>query len=177
MLYRTEETVPATFKDKVELVQGDVTNIADVRRTLEGTDCVSVVLGTRNKLEPTNVLSTGMSNIIAAMKETSTIRRVSVCLSSFLLMDPEKVPKMFEHLNAEHKAMLDATQASGLDYVAILPPHIADEPASEVIVLHDKSPGRVVPKPNLAKFLIDSLDMSEHWGKVCGIAKVPPKAE
>lgn len=171
MLYRTEETIPASFKDKVELVQGDVTNLEDVRKTLEGADSVTVVLGTRNKLEPTKVLSTGMKNVIEAMKETSTLRRVSVCLSSFLFFDPDKVPKMFEHLNGEHKEMLNLTKASGLDYVAVLPPHIADEPSGELQVLHDKSPGRVVSKYDLAKFLIDSLDMKEHFGKVCGIAK------
>lgn len=173
LLYRTLETVPASFRDKVELVQGDVTNLPDVVATLDGCDCVTVVLGTRNKLEPTKVLSTGMANVLDAMKAQS-LRRVSVCLSSFVLFEPGKVPAMFTHLNAEHQAMLDATKASGLDYVAVLPPHIADEPAVEVTILHDASPGRIVPKPNLAKFLVDSLDMPEHWGKVCGIAKKAP---
>lgn len=153
------------------MIQGDVTNVADVEKTLDGVDRVCIILGTRNNLEPTTVLSTGINNIIASMKKLN-LRRFSVCLSSFLFWEPEKVPKQFDHLNAEHKAMLDATKASGLDYIAILPPHIANEPKGEYKILHDSSPGRVISKFDLADFLIDSLEQSEHYGKVCGIAKV-----
>lgn len=171
LLYRTEETVQQ-IKDKVELVKGDVTNLADVEKTLEGTDAVCVVLGTRNKLEPTTVLSTGMQNIIDAMK-THNLTKVSVCLSSFLFWEPEKVPKQFEHLNAEHQKMLDLLKASGLDYIAVHPPHIADEPSGEFKIAYGQSPGgRVISKYDLGKFLIDSLDQSEHYGKVVGICKV-----
>lgn len=170
LLYRTEETVQQ-FKDRVELVKGDVTNPADVENTLTGTDGVVVTLGTRNKLEPTTVMSTGLTNIVAGMKKLN-IRPISVCLSSFLFWDPEKVPKQFEHLNAEHKRMLDIIKATSLDFIAVMPPHIANEPSSEHKILHDQSPGRVISKLDLAKFFIESLDLPEHYGKVCGIAKV-----
>ncbi len=156
----------------MEFVQGDVTNLADVENVLEGVDSVCVVLGTRNSLEPTTVLSTGMQNIIDGMKKQK-LTKVSVCLSSFLFWEPEKVPKQFEHLNAEHKRMLELLKPSGLDFIAVLPPHIADEPSSEFKIAYDESPGgRVISKLDLAKFLIDSLDQSEHYGKVCGICKV-----
>lgn len=46
MLYRTEETVEP-FKDRVELVKGDVTNQQDVENTLTGVDGVVVTLGMR----------------------------------------------------------------------------------------------------------------------------------
>lgn len=170
-MYRNEETVPESFKGKVELVKGDVTNIADVENTLNGTDGVCVTLGTRNQLEPTNVLSTGLKNIVDAMKKQN-LRTISVCLSSFLFWEPEKVPKQFEHLNSEHKAMLDIIKSSDLDFIAILPPHIANEPSGEHQIVHDKSPGRIISKYDLAKFFIDSLNQEQHFGKVCGIAKI-----
>ncbi|KAJ6637344.1 Flavin reductase (NADPH), partial [Pseudolycoriella hygida] len=163
LLYRTEDTVER-FKDKVELVKGDVTNLEDVQKTLDGADSVCVVLGTRNKLEPTTVLSTGMKNIIDAMK-LQKLTIVSVCLSSFLFWDPDKVPAQFEHLNAEHKKMLELLKPSGLDFIAVLPPHIANEPAGEFKIAYDQSPGgRVISKYDLGKFLIDSLKQSEHYG-------------
>lgn len=170
LLYRSEETAQQ-FKDRVELVKGDVTNPADVENTLTGTDGVVVTLGTRNKLDPTTVMSTGLTNIVEGMKKLN-IRPISVCLSSFLFWDPEKVPKQFEHLNAEHKRMLDIIKATSLDFIAVMPPHIANEPSSEHKILHDQSPGRVISKLDLAKFFIESLDLPEHYGKVCGIAKV-----
>lgn len=170
LLYRTDDTIQQ-FKDRVELVKGDVTNQQDVENTLNGVDGVVVTLGTRNKLDPTTVLSTGLTNIINGM-EKEKIRKISVCLSSFLFWDQDKVPKQFEHLNAEHKRMLDIIKGTSLDYIAILPPHIANEPSSEHKILHDQSPGRVISKLDLAKFFVESLDQPEHYGKVCGIAKV-----
>lgn len=172
MLYRTADTIPTALRDRtgLELVQGDVLVPADVQRTLDGVDYATVVLGTRNNLEPTTALSTGMRNVIAGM-QAAGLRRVSVCLSSFLLWPAGTVPPMMANINAEHQAMLDATKASGLDYVAVLPPHIADEPRGTATVEHDRSPGRVVSKWDLAAFLVDALEQSEHWGKVCGIAR------
>ncbi|XP_055902802.1 flavin reductase (NADPH) [Eupeodes corollae] len=173
LLYRTEETVPESFKGKVDLVKGDATKLEDVKNVLEGVDAVCVTLGTRNKLEPTTEMSTGTKNIIDAMKELN-IKRFSIIMSSFLFMNPEQVPKMFHNINEDHLRMLDLTKNSGLDYIAILPPHIADEPSGEVTILHDSSPGRAVSKYDLAKFIVDSLDQPEHYGKVCGIAKKAP---
>lgn len=170
LLYRNEETVPESFRGRVELVKGDVTNVEDVDRTLESVDSVCVTLGTRNKLEPTTVMSTGLKNIVEGMKKKN-LRVISVCLSSFLFWEPEKVPKVFEHVNADHKAMLDIIKNSDLDFIAVLPPHIADEPSSDHKVLHNESPGRVISKYDLAKFFIESLDQKEHYGKVVGIAK------
>lgn len=58
LLYRSEDTVQQ-FKDRVELVKGDVTNPSDVENTVNGMDACIVTLGTRNKLDPTTVMSTG----------------------------------------------------------------------------------------------------------------------
>lgn len=173
LLYRTEPTVPERFKSKVELVQGDATKIEDVKRLIEGdgvVDGVCVILGTRNKLEATTELSRGTENVIKAMKEAK-VSKLSIVMSSFLLRPLNEVPAVFHKLNEEHQRMLDLTKASGLDYIAILPPHISDEPASGYTVLHDAAPGRLVSKDDLGKFIVESLDQSEHYGKVCGIAK------
>lgn len=63
LLYRSEDTVQQ-FKDRVELVKGDVTSPADVENTIKGMDGVIVTLGTRNKLDPTTALSTGNNYIL-----------------------------------------------------------------------------------------------------------------
>lgn len=175
LLYRTEATVPERFKSKVELVQGDATKYDDVKRLIEGVEGVAVVLGTRNKLEATTELSQGTENVIKAMKEAK-ISKFSIVMSSFLLRTLKEVPAVFHKLNEEHQRMLDLTKASGLDYIAILPPHIADEPASAYTVVHDEAPYRLVSKYDLGKFIIDSLDQPEHYGKVCGIGKSPKSA-
>lgn len=173
LLIRDESTVPEMFKDKVELVKGNVTNLSDVEAVMKGVGLVCVVLGTRNKLTPTTEMSEGLKNIIAAMK-TEGLKKVSVCLSAFLFYEPEKVPKMFVDLNADHQRMWDSLRASSLDYTAVLPPHIADEPSAEFQVLVDKSPGRSISKLDLGKFLIDCLDNEQYSGKSVGLATIKP---
>lgn len=174
LMVRNEATVPDSFKDQVELVKGDVVNSGDVANAIKDQDLVCVVLGTRNDLKPTTMMSTGMQNIVNAMKAMD-LKKVSVCLSSFLFFDPDKVPKMFTELNADHKRMLDVVKDSGLEYRAVFPPHIADEPSTEFAIAYDKSPGltRSISKLDLGKFLIESLFDDEHAGKLIGICTKP----
>lgn len=168
---RDETKLPANLKDKVEVVVGNVTNAEQVSNAIKDRDAVAVVLGTRNDLSPTTVLSQGMKNIIDAMK-THNIEIVSVCLSAFLFYKPEAVPAIFKDVNADHQRMFDLLKESGLKWIAVLPPHIADAPSSKYVIKHDESPGRAISKHDLGAFLIESLQQSENYQKVCGIATV-----
>ncbi|XP_054011611.1 flavin reductase (NADPH) [Hylaeus anthracinus] len=168
---RDETKLPANVKDKVEVVVGNVTNAEQVSNAIKDRDAVAVVLGTRNDLSPTTVLSQGMKNIIDAMK-THNVEILSVCLSAFLFYKPEAVPAIFKDLNADHQRMFDLLKESGLKWIAVLPPHIADAPSSKYVIKHDESPGRAISKHDLGAFLIESLQQSEHYQKICGIATV-----
>lgn len=70
LLYRSEDTVQQ-FKDRagVTLVKGDVTNPNDVENTVKGANACIVTLGTRNKLEPTTVMSTGRQHFFPILLE------------------------------------------------------------------------------------------------------------
>ncbi|KAK9293959.1 hypothetical protein QLX08_011255 [Tetragonisca angustula] len=168
---RDEGKVPANLKDKVEIVVGDVTNPEQVLNAISNRNAVVVVLGTRNDLSPTTVLSNGMKNIIDAMK-AHNVEIISVCLSAFLFYKPEAVPSIFKDLNADHQRMFDLLKESKLKWIAILPPHIADVQNSKYVIKHDESPGRAISKHDLGAFLIESLQQPEHYQKVCGIANV-----
>ncbi|KZC11233.1 PREDICTED: flavin reductase (NADPH) [Dufourea novaeangliae] len=168
---RDETKVPSNLKNKVETVVGNVTNLEQVSNAVCDTDAVVVVLGTRNDLSPTTVLSQGMKNIIDAMK-VHNVNVVSVCLSAFLFYELEAVPAIFKDLNADHQRMFDLLKESDLNWIAVLPPHIADAPSSKYVVKYDVSPGRAISKHDLGAFLIESLQQSEHYKKVCGIATV-----
>mgnify|MGYP002715763407 FL=1 len=122
--------------------------------------------------EPTTDLSNGLKNIVHAMKENN-IDVISVCLSAFLFYDLDKVPPVFKDINEEHGRMLDVLKSSNLNYIAVFPPHIADNPKSEYIVKNDASPGgRVVSKYELGNFLVTSLKMEQHYKKIVGICSV-----
>jgi putative NADH-flavin reductase len=49
-LVRDPSKLPEHLQSHIEVIQGDVTDIADVKRTVEGQDAVIVTLGTRNDL-------------------------------------------------------------------------------------------------------------------------------
>ncbi|KAK4885173.1 hypothetical protein RN001_001444 [Aquatica leii] len=167
---RDPSKLPDHLRDSVEVVKGNVLNYTDVHNAIKNVTAVVVVLGTRNDLSETTMLSEGMNNIIKAMKDLN-VEIVSVCLSAFLFCKPEKVPQIFCKLNADHQREFDAVRNSGLKYIAILPPHIADRPSGTCEVQHDSLPSgtMIVSKYDLGKFLIDSLTQPEHYGKTCGI--------
>ena len=169
---RDKAKVPEDLKSKIESVVGDVTNAEQVANAVAGRDAVVVVLGTRNDLSPTTVLSQGLKNIIDAMK-AHNVELVSVCLSAFLFYKPEAVPAIFKDLNADHQRMFDMIKASGLKWVAILPPHIADTPKSKYTVTFDSSPvesPNAISKHDLGAFLVECLTNPKYYKKVCGIA-------
>ncbi|XP_011860302.1 PREDICTED: flavin reductase (NADPH) isoform X2 [Vollenhovia emeryi] len=166
---RDEAKIPEDLKSKVESVVGDVTDAKQVADAVAGRDLVVVVLGTREDLGPTTVLSQGMKNIIDAMK-AHNVELVSVCLSTFLFLKLEAVPAMFRDVTEDHQRMFDMIKSSGLKWVAILPPHIAETPKSKYTVTFDSSPGRAISKHNLGAFLVECLENPNYHQKVCGIA-------
>ncbi|XP_043271844.1 flavin reductase (NADPH) [Venturia canescens] len=168
---RDESKIPEHLRSKVEAVIGDVTNNEQVSKAVAGTEGVVVVLGTRNDLKPTTMMSDGIKNIIQAMK-THSVNVISVCLSAFLFYKPNDVPAIFRDINADHQRMFDAVKESELQWIAVLPPHIADSPSAGYQIEHDKSPGRMISKHDLGAFLIDALQKPEHYRKVCGITSL-----
>ncbi|TSR87312.1 Estrogen-related receptor gamma [Bagarius yarrelli] len=123
VLVRDPSRLPADHKAS-RVVVGDVLNKEDVKKTLEGQDAVIIILGTRSDLSPTTMMSEGTRNIIEAMKSRG-IRKVIACMSAFLLWDRAKVPPRLVPVTEDHDRMYILLKESGLDYVAVMPPHIA----------------------------------------------------
>lgn len=172
-LVRDPSKVPEELEGKVEIIKGDVLNIDDVKKAVEGQHAVVVTLGTRNNLEPTTDMSNGLRNILSAMK-TANISVVSICLSAFLFYEPAKVPKIFHEINADHQRMYDILKESDLNWIAVFPPHISAESPRGYITKHGASTGlREISKYDLGKFFVDCLFQSEHYQKVIGIASNP----
>ncbi|CAG9789523.1 unnamed protein product [Diatraea saccharalis] len=171
---RDPAKVPESLRDKVEIIEGNVLEPDSVAEAVEGVDGVVVALGTRNNLDPTSDMSEGTKNIIDAMR-ANNVKPISVCLSAFLFYDDDKVPARFVDLNEDHKRMYQVLKDSGLDWVAVFPPHIADEPSRQIIVQVNPttSPGRTISKRDLGAFLVDSLSEPKYYKSVIGITNVP----
>ncbi|KAF3847371.1 hypothetical protein F7725_020399 [Dissostichus mawsoni] len=146
------------------VVVGDVLNKDDVMKTLEGQDAVIIILGTRNSLSPTTMMSEGTKNIVEAMKSRG-ICKVVACMSAFLLWDRSKVPARMLPVTEDHDRMHTVLKSSGLDYVAVMPPHIAGHYLTQENMLK----GRAISKHDLGHFFVKCLSTSEWDGKAVGL--------
>ena len=169
--------VTAFVRDKTKLgsivpnhiVEGDVVKKENVHDAVKDHDAVIIVLGTRNDLSPTTVMSEGTKNILEGMK-LHNVKRVSCCISSFLFWPREKVPKPYIPVTEDHERMLDALKICDREWVAVLPPHIAEEPAKGNYEIKNEAPvGRVISKYDLAEILVKCLTAEDHIGHYVGI--------
>ncbi|XP_061827950.1 flavin reductase (NADPH) [Nerophis lumbriciformis] len=169
VLVRDPARLPADHKAS-RVVVGDVLNMEDVKKTMEGQDAVIIVLGTRNDLSPTTMMSDGTKNIVEAMKARG-VRKVVGCMSAFLLWDRAKVPPRLLAVTEDHDRMYKVLKSSGLDYVAVMPPHIAgDLPLTEKYsVTENMLKGRAISKHDLGHFFVKCLSTSEWDSKTVGV--------
>ncbi|XP_073497584.1 flavin reductase (NADPH) [Phyllobates terribilis] len=159
------DRLPASEKSP-RVVVGDVLNKSDVSKAVEGQDAAIIILGTRNDLAPTTMMSEGTRNIVEAMKAHG-VRKVVGCMSSFLQWDIAKVPPALLPVTEDHIRMQKILQGSGLDYVAVLPPHIADNKpfTGDYTVKVDERGGNVISTQDLSDFFLRCLNTSEYDGK------------
>ncbi|XP_063289269.1 flavin reductase (NADPH) [Pelobates fuscus] len=165
VLVRDPSRLPPDPKPS-KIIVGDVLNKADVAKAVKGQDAVIIVLGTRSDLGPTTMMSEGTRNIVEAMKENK-IRKVVGCMSSFLLWDIAKVPPRLLPVTEDHIRMHQVLKDSGLDFVAVLPPHIAkDKPfTGDYTVTAEGRGGNVISTQDLSHFFLHCLSADEYDGK------------
>ncbi|XP_037630143.1 flavin reductase (NADPH) [Sebastes umbrosus] len=169
VLVRDPARLPADHKAS-RVVVGDVLNKEDVKKTMEGQDAVIIILGTRNDLSATTIMSEGTKNILEAMKARG-ISKVVGCMSAFLLWDRSKVPPRLVEVTEDHERMYAVLKSSGLDYVAVMPPHIGgDLPLTEsYLAAENMLKGRAISKHDLGHFFVKCLSTSEWDSKTVGV--------
>ncbi|NXN94205.1 BLVRB reductase, partial [Rhinopomastus cyanomelas] len=166
------------------VVEGDVLDPTAVGQAVEGQEAVIILLGTRNDLGPTTVMSEGTRNILGAMKAHGVPKVVAV-LSAFLLRDLSEVPERLVPVTEDHIRMEQELLRSGLDCIYILPPHIAtDRPLTGSYQVSVEGPGgggagpggrggggpglrgsRVISTRDLGHFVLRCLQSSQFDGQ------------
>ncbi|XP_065511295.1 flavin reductase (NADPH) [Caloenas nicobarica] len=178
VLVRDRARLPPLSPPPARVLVGDVRDPEVVAEAVKGQDAVIIVLGTRDDLGPTTVMSEGTRNIVAAMK-THGVRRVVACLSAFLLWDLQRVPPRLLPVTQDHLRMQRLLQDSGLHCVYVMPPHIADDRplTGSYTVTVGASPGgsRVISKHDLGHFLLRCLQDPQYDGKNVYLAGEYPR--
>ncbi|XP_053328823.1 flavin reductase (NADPH) [Spea bombifrons] len=165
VLVRDPSRLPSDRKP-ARVVVGDVLNKQDVGKAVEGQDAALIILGTRNDLAPTTMMSEGTRNIVEAMKGQG-IRKVVACMSSFLFWDFSKIPPPMRSVTEDHIRMQQVLKESGLDYVAVLPPHIdAGKPfTGDYTVSVESRGGKMISVHDLGHFFLRCLSTDDYDGK------------
>uniref|UniRef100_A0AAZ3Q866 NAD(P)-binding domain-containing protein n=1 Tax=Oncorhynchus tshawytscha TaxID=74940 RepID=A0AAZ3Q866_ONCTS len=90
---------------------------------------------------------------------------------AFLLWDRSKVPPRLLPVTEDHDRMYMVLKESGLDCVAVMPPHIDDNlPLTEkYTVTENMLKGRVISKYDLGHFFVKCLSISDWDRKTVGV--------
>ncbi|KAK2088481.1 hypothetical protein P7K49_034388 [Saguinus oedipus] len=77
-----------------------------------------------------------------------------------------KVPPQLQAVTDDHIRMHKVLQESGLKYVAVMPPHIGDQPltGAYTVTLDGRGPSRVISKHDLGHFMLHCLTTNEYDG-------------
>ncbi|XP_069631227.1 flavin reductase (NADPH) [Haliaeetus albicilla] len=166
VLVRDRAWLPAQHQP-AHVVLGDARDPTAVVEAVRGQDAIIILLGTRNDLSSTMVMSKGTKNIMTAMK-THGVHKVVACLSAFLLWDLQKVPPQLVPVTEDHIRMHRILQDLGLDCVYVMPPHLADDQplTGDYTVMVGASGGSwVISTHDLGHFLLRCLRTSCYNGK------------
>ncbi len=155
----------------LRVVHGDARNFDQVAAAMAGQEAVVNALST-GTLEPTTALSDNTRNIIRAMEQQGIKRLVTLFASA---MVTGKVNPQYANINVEHKRVLKLLQESGLDWVAVAPPTIADEPRTghyriAVNALPQPSTMRI-SKYDLADFILSQLTDNAGLHQIIGVVE------
>lgn len=122
---------------RLKIVQGDVLNLDDVDKVVQGADTVISVIG-HTKGSPKDVQTIAIKNIVAAMNKYGVKRLVS--LTGAGVAAPQDKPKFINHVimfmlkllsrnvlvDAEHH--YEVLQSSSLDWIVVRGPMLTEGP-------------------------------------------------
>lgn len=158
---------------RLELIQGDAKNEADVARAVEGADAVLSALG-HTKTSAKDIQTVATAHIIHAMK-TFGVRRL-VSLTGAGVKAPEDQPKVIDRVFGlllatfarnvikDAEAHAELIRKSGVEYVIVRGPRLTDGAytGSYKVGFIGKGSGTQASRADVADFMLKQLT-SEAW--------------
>ena len=165
--------------ERLRVVKGDVLDASSIELAMPGQQAVVCALGTGRSLAAGTMLSTGVANIIRAMRKEG-VRRL-VFLSAIgvggsrnpnfffrTLVRPLVLRKVFED---KERAEIVIRQ-SDLDWIIVRPSRLTDGKAKGQfrVPLHDKDIGKDISRADLAAFMLAQLTEDEYLRKTPAVS-------
>ncbi|PNH11025.1 hypothetical protein TSOC_002169 [Tetrabaena socialis] len=152
--------------DKLQIVRGDVTDVASLREALRGARGVVFAAAGRGYWSPAQVDFQGVRNVAAVAKELG-VQRV-VLVSSMLVTRKHLLHPMRLLLNNVRWGLMDnklkgeeALRSSGVDYTVVRPGGLAKGPGGEATIITgqgDVMPTGQINRADLAAVVVAALD-------------------
>ncbi|WP_035384649.1 SDR family oxidoreductase [Ferriphaselus sp. R-1] len=175
-LVRNPARLPPETLPGIEVVQGDVLDVASLRSATRGMDAVLSALGTPLQRTPVTLLSQGTRNLVQAMAESGTERLL--CITGMgagssrghggFLYDRIILPWLLREIYRDKDRQEHVVHTSGLDWTLIRPAWLTDgRLTGRYRCLTELAPGdRLgrIARADVAHFIVGELARREHSG-------------
>ncbi len=165
-------------RPNVRVLTGDATHPTDVLSAMHGQQAVIEAIGGTTSYKATQLETTSIRNIIAAMRSEGVPRLIVVTMMG-LGDSRSQSPFWYKHLlmrtflrgSTQDKIHTEAAVvSSGLDYVIARPPILKDGPATgRISILGPTAIGHAITRADLASFLVDQLTSNANLGRAVTI--------
>lgn len=169
-------------RDRLRVVQADVTDAEAVNAAVKGCEVVLSALGVsdfRPFAEATTVYSQGTRNILAAMKNAEVARFIGV--TSAGVNDDPNEPLLYRLLfkpllrgpYRDMRRMEEEVEASGLTWTLVRPVRLTDGPRTgRYRITPENRPkgGRTVSRADVADFMLRALEEPDFFGRAVVLA-------
>ncbi len=172
--------------ERLAVVQGDVYLIDTLEAAFRGDEVVISMVGPRDdpyaESQPTDLLSTGTTNIITAMKARGNERLLVASSIGVENVFPTVKPDNLDgrngwlwkrrHRYLDMQKMEDIVRSSGIDYVIFRPAFLVEEPMRHDLILKVNEPSpkeRMLTYADFARFVLDQVESDTHLGDAVGM--------
>lgn len=157
--------------ERVDIVEGDATNLADVERAVKGQDIVINTIGGMDRYQKT-------VNIIKAMQDNSVKRFISVNAGGMYNELPEPFNTWDKNMvgasREANRRSADAIEQSGLNYTILRPVWLTDKPIETVEITQkgETFKGTETSRSSLGRFIADIVkNPDSHTNENLGISQ------
>lgn len=177
---RTPDSIVA--EDHLQVRRADILDPEGIAAALAGADAVVSTVGIGTSRAPTELYSTGMTNVLAAMGATGAgrIAAVSAAPAGPRHKQPfverriamPMLDLFFGATYADMRRMETVLAGSEADWVVLRPPRLVNKPARGTYRFDTQpvSKARQITHGDLATALLDALDRSDLWRHTAYVA-------
>jgi len=160
---------PAKLANKGEgltIVTGDIYNLTDVERSIQGQDTVICTLGARD-LKKTMIRTVGTVNIINTMKKNKVRRLIVVSAmgvgeswNSLSMVNKLFFAILLKSTREDHEAQEATVKESGLDWTIIRPSGLVNAPRTGVYSVGENIRAKTsqIPRADVADLILNDLE-------------------